>query len=119
MNSLIDLSTLRPSIVGCRIVCVVLLRHFIGIFLDTFFYVVRLQAPSAAKHNIRHVPATLENVSNIQDVEESATDTAASRHGSPQLKVGFCGESPDEYDRYQEHFAASHKSRGTNRKVQH
>lgn len=112
----------RPRIsyiLGFRLSSVVGLRHFVGVTLQAFIHVVHLRVPSAAKDNLRHVPAALEDVSDIQDFEESTTNTATSWHRPHQVKVRLSGEGPDKDYRYQEHLAASHESRCAYREIKY
>ena len=95
------------------------LRHFVGVTLQAFLHLVHLRASSTAEDNLRHVPAALQDVSDIQDFEDSATNTATSWHRSHKIEIGLGGKGPDEDYRYQEHLAAGHESRCANREVQH
>lgn len=97
---------------------VVILRQLAGVTLQPFFDAVHLRASSPAEDNLGHVPATLQDVPDIQDFKESAANTATPRYGSHQVEVGLCGEGPEEYNGYHEHLAASHESRCADREVQ-
>ena len=108
----------RSDVCRCRVIDGAILRHFVGVALRPFFNGIHLGAPSAAEDNLRHVPATLQDVSDIQDFEESAANTAASRHRSHQIEIRLRGEAPEEHNRYQEHFAARHERRRADREVE-
>ena len=107
---------LRRPVLGYLLPSVVSLRHFVCVTLQAFLHIC---ASSAAEDNLRHVPATLQDVSDIQDFEESAADTATSRHKSHQIKIGLGGKGPDKDHRYREHLVASPESRCANREIQY
>lgn len=119
MSARIQLHTLQPPVLSCLVSDIAILRHFVGVTLRPLFNVIHLCAPSAAEDNLRHVPATPQDVSDIQDLEESAANAATSGHGSHQIQIRLRGEAPEENDRYQKHLAASHESRCADGEVQH
>lgn len=92
--------------------------RLVTVNLQTFFHMLWMQPPSAAEEDFRHIPATLEDVSNVQDFQESTTNTAASRHGTHEIQIGRGSEGPKKDDRYDGHFAVRHKCWCANRKVE-
>ena len=109
----------RRVVLWCPISGSAILCHVVRVALRPLFDHIHGRALSAAEDDLRHVPAPAEDVSDIQDVEESATDTATSGHGSPQIQIWLRAEGPEEYDRYQKHLAARHEGRRADCEVQH
>ena len=77
------------------------------------------RASPAAEDNLGHIPAPLQNIPDIQDLEESPADATAPGHGSHQVEIGLRGESPEEDDRDDEHLAAGHEGGRADREVEH
>ena len=77
------------------------------------------RAPCAAEDYLRHVPESLQYISDVQYLEQSAANAATSGHGSHHIEIRLRGKRPEEDDRDDKHLAARHERGRADGEVEH
>lgn len=84
----------HPHLSLCPVFVVAASNIHISVTVQTLFGVVHLCMPSEAADNLHHVPDPLHDISNVQNFEERARDTATSWQSTHQIQIWLSGKGP-------------------------